>query len=127
MGGLEAVYLRNGSGDNDAHCIGHVVSLQSLGDGLFQYLGLQPNHIWIIKLFLFLDFFLSHFLLTYLDLPDFIFLPVTRFLWQRGQAFTAMTPRKMTLPQLGQRQYLNIRARQVANRTTVRHMKATWT
>ena len=33
--GLEAVNLRNGSGHNNGHGIGHVVKLQRLGDGLF--------------------------------------------------------------------------------------------
>ena len=32
VGGLEAVDLRNGPGDDDAHGIGHVVGLQRVGD-----------------------------------------------------------------------------------------------
>ena len=34
---LEAVDLRQGAGDDDAHGVGHVVGLQRAGDGVFQH------------------------------------------------------------------------------------------
>ena len=37
VGGLEAVDLRQGAGDDDAHRIGHIVGLQRAGDGVFQH------------------------------------------------------------------------------------------
>ena len=61
MGGLEAVDLRDGTGDNDAHGIGHIVGLQGLGDGLFQHLGPQTHHVGIVVILFFLGFLLSHF------------------------------------------------------------------
>ena len=44
MGGLEAVDLRDGAGDNDRHGIGHVVELQGVGDVLLEHLRPQPLH-----------------------------------------------------------------------------------
>ena len=38
VGGLEAVDLRQGTGDDDAHRVGHIVGFQRIGDGRFQHL-----------------------------------------------------------------------------------------
>ncbi|MPN37572.1 hypothetical protein SDC9_185092 [bioreactor metagenome] len=48
VGGLKAVDLRNGPGDDDAHGVGHVVELQRLGDGLLQHLGPKAQDIGIV-------------------------------------------------------------------------------
>ena len=45
MGGLEAVDLRNGPGDDDAHGVGHIVFVQSPGDGLLHHRPPQSQHI----------------------------------------------------------------------------------
>ena len=47
--GLEAVDLRDGSTDDDAHGIGHIVDLQGLGDGLFQHLRMESFYIWVVR------------------------------------------------------------------------------
>ena len=39
VGGLEAVDLRDGPGDDDRHGVGHIVDFQRLCDGLLQHLG----------------------------------------------------------------------------------------
>ena len=41
--GLEAVDLRDGAGDDDAHGVGHVVGLQRAGDGVFQHAARVQN------------------------------------------------------------------------------------
>ena len=43
--GLEAVDLRNGPGDDDAHGIGHVIGLQGVGDGLFHHRRMEPHDV----------------------------------------------------------------------------------
>ena len=45
VGGLKAVDLRDGPGDDDRHGIGHIVDLQRLGDGLLQHLGPQAHDV----------------------------------------------------------------------------------
>ena len=45
VGGLEAVDLRDGAGDDDAHGVGHVVLFQGVGDGLFGGLAAQSEDI----------------------------------------------------------------------------------
>ena len=65
VGGLEAVDLRNGAGDDDAHGVGHVVGLQRLGDGLLQHLGLQAHNIGIIVFFPFGFFLLCHLICSF--------------------------------------------------------------
>ena len=45
VGGLEAVDLRNGPGDDDAHGIGHVVLVQRPGDGLLHHRAPQAHYI----------------------------------------------------------------------------------
>ena len=45
MGGLEAVDLRNGPGDDDAHGVGHVVGLQGVGDGLLHHRRLEAQDV----------------------------------------------------------------------------------
>ena len=37
VGGLEAVDLRQGAADDDAHGVGHIVRFQRAGDGVFQH------------------------------------------------------------------------------------------
>ena len=37
VGGLEAIDLGQGAGDDDAHRVGHIVGLQRAGDGIFQH------------------------------------------------------------------------------------------
>ena len=49
VGGLEAVDLRDGPGDDDRHGVGHVVQFQRLSNGLLQHLGVQPHHVGVIK------------------------------------------------------------------------------
>ena len=51
VGGLEAVDLRDGPGDDDRHGVGHIVELQRLGDGLFQHLGPQAHDVGVIYFF----------------------------------------------------------------------------
>ena len=62
VGGLEAVYLRNGPGQDHAHGVGHEVDLQGLGDGLLHHLFPQPHHIGVRRpvLLLFGGLFLGH-------------------------------------------------------------------
>ena len=43
MGGLEAVDLRDGPGDDDAHGVGHVVDFQGIGDGLLHHLAVEAH------------------------------------------------------------------------------------
>ena len=50
VGGLEAVDLRDGPGDDDAHGVGHVVQFQRLGDGLLQHLGPQAHDVGVVDL-----------------------------------------------------------------------------
>ena len=45
VGGLEAVDLRDGAGDDDAHGVGHVVLLQRVGDGLLRGLAPEPEDV----------------------------------------------------------------------------------
>ena len=46
--GLEAVDLRNGPGDDDAHGIGHVIGLQGVGDGLFHHRRMEAHDVGVI-------------------------------------------------------------------------------
>ena len=103
MGGLEAVDLRDGAGDDDAHGVGHVIRFQRLGDGLLQNLRPQADDIGIIVFFCFFLLFSCHNSKHYLRFFDF--LPVVRLCLHLGQLSTASTPNRMRLPQLGQRQY----------------------
>ena len=48
VAGLEAVNLRDGPGDDDAHGVGHIVDLQRLGDGLLQHLGAQAHDVGVV-------------------------------------------------------------------------------
>ena len=52
MGGLEAVDLRDGPGDDDGHGVGHIVDLQGVRDGLLQGLAHKPHHVGGIDLFM---------------------------------------------------------------------------
>ena len=45
VGGLEAVDLRDGPGDDDRHGVGHVVSLQGVGDGLFHHRRVEAHDV----------------------------------------------------------------------------------
>ena len=45
VGGLEAVDLRDGPGDDDAHGVGHVVGLQGVGDGLLHHRRVEAHHV----------------------------------------------------------------------------------
>ena len=47
-GGLEAVDLRDGPGDDDAHGVGHIVDFQRLGDGLLQHFGPQAHDVGVL-------------------------------------------------------------------------------
>ena len=40
---LEAVDLRQGTGDDDAHGVGHIVGFQRIGDGRFQHLARRED------------------------------------------------------------------------------------
>ena len=46
--GLEAVDLRNGPGDDDAHGIGHVIGLQGVGDGLFHHRRPEAHDVGVV-------------------------------------------------------------------------------
>ena len=59
VGGLEAVDLRNGSGDNDRHGVGHVVQLQGLGNGLLRGGADETHHAVGVYFFLLFVFFFS--------------------------------------------------------------------
>ncbi len=48
VGGLEAVDLRDGPGDDDAHSVGHVVGLQGIGDGLLHHGGPEAQDVGVI-------------------------------------------------------------------------------
>ena len=45
VGGLEAVDLRDGPGDDHAHGVGHIVLVQGRGDGLLHYRAPQAHDI----------------------------------------------------------------------------------
>ena len=45
VGGLEAVDLRDGPGDDDAHGVGHVVGFQGVGDGLLDDSGVEAQDV----------------------------------------------------------------------------------
>ena len=107
VGGLEAVNLRYGPGNDDRHGVGHVVCFQCLGYGLLQRLGLKPHNVGIVVPFYFVFRVLFswhilntvHFLKverTFFLLP---FLPVSRLRRQLGQYTTLEAPRNMRLPQ----------------------------
>ena len=70
VGGLEAVDLRDGTGYDDRHGVGHIVDFQSLSDGLFQHLGPQAHDVGIIYFFcpLIGDFLFRHWYQSYLTL-----------------------------------------------------------
>ena len=53
MGGLEAVNLRNGTGNNDTHGVGHIIQLKRIGNALLLY------KIIVIILFSFVVFFFA--------------------------------------------------------------------
>ena len=40
---FEAVDLRQGTGDDDAHGVGHIVGFQRIGDGRFQHLARRED------------------------------------------------------------------------------------
>ena len=48
MGGLETVDLRDGTGDDDAHGVGHIVGFQRVGDGLFHHRRVKPHNVGVI-------------------------------------------------------------------------------
>ena len=48
MGGLKAVQLRDGPGDDDAHGVGHEVGLQGFGDGLLLDRGTQAHDVGVV-------------------------------------------------------------------------------
>ena len=45
VSGLEAVDLRNGTGDDNAHGVGHIVFVQRSGDGLIHHRAPQTHYI----------------------------------------------------------------------------------
>ncbi len=62
VGGLEAVDLRDGPGDDGGHGVGHEIDFQRIGDGLLQHLGPQAHDVGVVHLFgavLLGSFFLS--------------------------------------------------------------------
>ena len=48
VGGLEAVDLRNGPGEDDGHGVGHEIGFQGIGDRLLQHLGPQAEDVGVI-------------------------------------------------------------------------------
>ena len=48
VGGLEAVDLRDGAGDDDAHGVGHIVGLQRVGDGLLHHRRPEAHDVGVI-------------------------------------------------------------------------------
>ena len=62
VGGLEAVDLRNGPGDDDAHGVGHIVEFQRVGDGLLHHRAPQPHYVGVARVpyFFFFRFLLCH-------------------------------------------------------------------
>ena len=48
VGGLEAVDLRDGPGDDDAHGVGHIVGLQRVGDGLLHHRRPEAHDVGVI-------------------------------------------------------------------------------
>ena len=45
VGGFEAVYLRDCSGDDNAHGVGHIVGLESFGNRLLRYFSAQTDDV----------------------------------------------------------------------------------
>ena len=48
VGGFEAVDLRDGPGNDDAHGVGHIVEFQRVGDGLLHHRRMEPHDVGII-------------------------------------------------------------------------------
>ena len=76
MRGLEAVNLRDGTGHNHGHCIGHIIEFQRFRNGLLGGGANQAHNAIGIHFFLFFGFlfFLCHVLLPHIrkcpQVPD---------------------------------------------------------